>query len=280
MRGSSPLARGLRISVDGVVYKNRIIPARAGFTSTGSTSRLCLRDHPRSRGVYCQPNFGTFVPCGSSPLARGLQDTCHATHKLARIIPARAGFTSSLSSSVRSFGIIPARAGFTQSWCSPTNLLADHPRSRGVYPDRSSTIIISIGSSPLARGLRDRNLHRGGHRRIIPARAGFTRPHRPTASSAADHPRSRGVYLIAVGDAAELLGSSPLARGLRGVGGLLIHPHRIIPARAGFTPQIMGKHSLDQDHPRSRGVYRQWVRRLSIRQGSSPLARGLPALRI
>ena len=112
-----------------------------------------------------------------------------------------------------------------------------------------------LGSSPLARGLRvpvHDELCRVG---IIPARAGFTAPLRPSYRTSPDHPRSRGVYAIFSFRAHKNEGSSPLARGLR-----LPRPTRggrygIIPARAGFTPL-------------SNCV-------LNELEGSSPLARGL-----
>ena len=50
-----------------------------------------------------------------------------------------------------------------------------------------------------------------------------------------DHPRSRGVYPTWAKPEDLVLGSSPLARGLRvGIARLLVG-HGIIPARAGFT---------------------------------------------
>ena len=110
---------------------------------------------------------------------------------------------------------------------------------------------------------------------IIPARAGFTLLNVPVSGSWADHPRSRGVYWLAVADAVGAPGSSPLARGLLLVRELLPRLVRIIPARAGFT-RAPGAGPVDSpDHPRSRGVYgwhRDYGRRLA---GSSPLARGL-----
>ena len=71
----------------------------------------------------------------------------------------------------------------------------DHPRSRGVYPEKMDRMRCGRGSSPLARGLLPafslpnspsgssplaRGLLAGpgdgpGYRGIIPARAGFTR---------------------------------------------------------------------------------------------------------
>ena len=50
--GSSPLARGLRASGDGVGWIGGIIPARAGFTRRAGLTCSTRRDHPRSRGVY------------------------------------------------------------------------------------------------------------------------------------------------------------------------------------------------------------------------------------
>ena len=70
-------------------------------------------------------------------------------------------------------------------------------------------------------------------------------------------------------------GSSPLARGLRLVGTVRALGVRIIPARAGFTLSDEWVNDDDEDHPRSRGVYRRLGQRISPMSGSSPLARGL-----
>ena len=133
MRGSSPLARGLRVDIDPDGTAARIIPARAGFTPRRRRTRRRRQDHPRSRGVYILALDRNHVPDGSSPLARGL----HAE--------SMGGFVKE--------GIIPARAGFTVLG-DPVFLGAeDHPRSRGVYRDRRVTMPAYEGSSPLARGL-------------------------------------------------------------------------------------------------------------------------------
>ena len=172
--GSSPLARGLLSSVAGVVIDDRIIPARAGFTSSTRRRRTGASDHPRSRGVYIAIATRWHEDDGSSPLARGLP--------------------SQLPSQVSFLRIIPARAGFTWAGTWVTRSSADHPRSRGVYPAPASLRILLRGSSPLARGLRStREAHRV-RLRIIPARAGFTTARARLRSKAADHPRSRGVY--------------------------------------------------------------------------------------
>ena len=82
---------------------------------------------------------------------------------------------------------------------------------------------------------------------------------RALAAEFADHPRSRGVYLMGRRIQAAPFGSSPLARGLPGGRGQERVADRIIPARAGFTPE--------DDHA------------LPYGGGSSPLARGLRGLR-
>ena len=91
--GSSPLARGLPPhTVEGGVVDG-IIPARAGFTSTPTTTWPRSWDHPRSRGVYARWMGYDTERLGSSPLARGLRPRVGRGRMGRRIIPARAGFT-------------------------------------------------------------------------------------------------------------------------------------------------------------------------------------------
>ena len=132
--GSSPLARGLRGDSDPLFGRERIIPARAGFTESVPLAALAGRDHPRSRGVYVWSGIKGIAARGSSPLARGLRPG-HAPSS----VPTR---------------IIPARAGFTPSCCG----------TRSTPP----------GSSPLARGLLGMTRSTAAEQGIIPARAGFT----------------------------------------------------------------------------------------------------------
>ena len=213
--GSSPLARGLlNLAVVDIPFEG-IIPARAGFTPAQSLWRPAEADHPRSRGVYFLSASWNLMSAGSSPLARGL------------LQPGRV-----LAGHLR---IIPARAGFTPTGTTTLPVTRDHPRSRGVYDTLAHWAGFNMGSSPLARGLPASAAPHTGARRIIPARAGFTRSLTRPRSAVSDHPRSRGVYLTALASWIGWLGSSPLARGLLGRRCLLGLSHRIIPARAGFT---------------------------------------------
>ena len=172
--GSSPLARGLQYAGYHHEFLPGIIPARAGFTRRRGGAATPPADHPRSRGVYLAATSRPCMTAGSSPLARGLLST-----------PVRCRSTT---------GIIPARAGFTSNTCAGSTQRWDHPRSRGVYPDRDVREGALRGSSPLARGLRGGAAEQPPRPRIIPARAGFTADGEPWSSS--------------------IMGSSPLARGL------------------------------------------------------------------
>ena len=254
--GSSPLARGLQSVLLVTARCARIIPARAGFTGRRGRRRRTCRDHPRSRGVYNLVENRATRPGGSSPLARGLPGRGACTPYRPGIIPARAGFT----------GRHPHRG-------SPT---PDHPRSRGVYTPASPWSRRATGSSPLARGLRERRDRPVDQDRIIPARAGFTMRFSSLPSPPVDHPRSRGVYQIIAAEISRRLGSSPLARGLPAALAQQVDVGGIIPARAGFTEPVWSRRRGGPDHPRSRGVYRAWPTAGAPSPGSSPLARGLP----
>ena len=234
--GSSPLARGLRLSPSTQMPVSGIIPARAGFTPSWSASFRPDRDHPRSRGVYSPSPETCPDRAGSSPLARGLRWP--------------------LSWALSGGRIIPARAGFTHRHDPGAAQPQDHPRSRGVYSVPPSLSPLRLGSSPLARGLPCGKENQRSSSRIIPARAGFTSLVFLSPRWWADHPRSRGVYLL-LGLILPVLGG-------------------IIPARAGFTSARSPRASLSSDHPRSRGVYESSQKGDYRVYGSSPLARGLP----
>ena len=88
------------------------------------------------------------------------------------------------------------------------------------------------------------------------------------------HPRSRGEHVVPESKHVLFLGSSPLARGTRGVwvGGQPVQ--RFIPARAGNTSSGSAPTRRPTVHPRSRGEhYRRRANPLPA-TGSSPLARG------
>ena len=171
--------------------------------------------------------------------------------------------------------IIPARAGFTGRDNLVQRPAQDHPRSRGVYAAEAALADEAEGSSPLARGLHHPSRAAAMRARIIPARAGFTRPSMRIRPRSWDHPRSRGVYWHPGRGRPRPGGSSPLARGLPQNHGQRRRQLRIIPARAGFTRRWPRPRRRPPDHPRSRGVYPPRAGSGTSAWGSSPLARGL-----
>ena len=108
---------------------------------------------------------------------------------------------------------------------------------------------------PACAGFTRRERGRPSDRGIIPARAGFTRTPVRRHGCARDHPRMRGVYPTTCPSSASRGGSSPHARGLRG----LPFPNELA---------LM-------DHPRMRGVYTTGTLAPALQSGSSPHARGL-----
>ena len=238
--GSSPLARGLPGWKRPAVPARGIIPARAGFTMTTVLTPGVGEDHPRSRGVYFSDGAMRFLGEGSSPLARGLLGVPGALDSVFRIIPARAGFTRSRATAMatargssplarglpageyrlrRARRIIPARAGFTLAVLILPGLARDHPRSRGVYPERSVRDLAGVGSSPLARGLLVGGVVHDRVDRIIPARAGFTHGPGEPATWSLDGiiPARAGFTPQPAAPRWPTRGSSPLARGLLGL---------------------------------------------------------------
>ena len=154
----------------------RIIPALAGNTVPTRRDTLDDRDHPRSRGEYGVMAVRLDRAGGSSPLSRGIPRRCQSSHTSKRIIPALAGNT------------LPDGVVQVSAW--------DHPRSRGEYQTASMSQLAVEGSSPLSRGILLLGEYLGAFGRIIPALAGNTVSGIPGAIMRADHPRSRGEYLL------------------------------------------------------------------------------------
>ena len=212
-------------------------------------------DHPRSRGEYRHAAKKFARDQGSSPLSRGIRAGSTYRPSKPRIIPALAGNTT---------------CGPVFSGNSP-----GHPRSRGEYCGCGSSGPPWIGSSPLSRGILRGSAWVVNKPWIIPALAGNTSFTARHGAHVRDHPRSRGEYVLAAGDRARDLGSSPLSRGIR------VGEHgrpgfaRIIPALAGNTAVRHASVWNPSDHPRSRGEYRDYPAWMSDTLGSSPLSRGI-----
>ena len=254
-RGSSPLSRGIPAVPGPGGEDRRIIPALAGNTTPPSALPCAPPDHPRSRGEYGGLHLLRHLWVGSSPLSRGI---------LVHHQPED-----------RFDGIIPALAGNTMSRSTTRRQKRDHPRSRGEYGTGFAAKQSRSGSSPLSRGILHCCIYGAVDGGIIPALAGNTRSCGRPLSSAWDHPRSRGEYVISVAVAMIDSGSSPLSRGILILRRLQHISQGIIPALAGNTLRRIIHQRERRDHPRSRGEYRLPKETPYRVGGSSPLSRGI-----
>ena len=115
---------------------------------------------------------------------------------------------------------------------------------RGEHARVSDIAPLLRGSSPLARGTRT------------------------------DGPHDRGQLRNQPRTVLDVLGSSPLARGTQVEDVPAVAVVGIIPACAGNTSTTTTRSASATDHPRLRGEHDMPSVRLSMRRGSSPLARG------
>ena len=252
--GSSPLARGTRPWRLCEDQARRFIPARAGNTSRRSCPPPASTVHPRSRGEHAQDHTFRDPVVGSSPLARGTRHRSSRRSPPVRFIPARAGNT-------RWRGRCPRTAPV-------------HPRSRGEHFSDRDVEMVTVGSSPLARGTPRWSNPRDCRERFIPARAGNTSGAAACGGWWTVHPRSRGEHSASLFQWRIGIGSSPLARGT-----LVCPPERhprgrFIPARAGNTSWRSSSSVMTPVHPRSRGEHTVAIDFPCESCGSSPLARG------
>ena len=154
--GSSPRVRGKQQCGGDFGRARRIIPARAGQTRIGTMPSPAYPDHPRACGAnVCRLSGGVCV-IGSSPRVRG---------KPSKGVPSALGDR-----------IIPARAGQTICCdCCHTGE-PDHPRACGANRKNCPNFDVATGSSPRVRGKLAYDQFFSTECRIIPARAGQTRP--------------------------------------------------------------------------------------------------------
>ena len=131
-RGSSPLTRGTRKSLEFLAKEYGIIPAYAGNTIPHGRGQAVVGDHPRLRGEHLLDALSSDSSTGSSPLTRGTQQDSHGRGGVPGIIPAYAGNTCSLSFARLS--------------------IEDHPRLRGEHHIQQPIRDRRSGSSPLTRG--------------------------------------------------------------------------------------------------------------------------------
>ena len=212
----------------------RIIPARAGQTALGAGHGDHATDHPRACGANQHMTREEAEDAGSSPRVRGKHAGTDPHRVHGRIIPARAGQTARRPRSGRA--------------CT------DHPRACGANASVWSGLYLAIGSSPRVRGKRLLYGAYVGAHRIIPARAGQTRPDTCPLPGRSDHPRACGANARKNGMSLRKTGSSPRVRGKHHPERAMARQDRIIPARAGQTRRRTCVPPSWPDHPRACGA--------------------------
>ena len=136
--------------------------------------------------------FAMIFP-GSSPLTRGTHDTLLDLANYCRFIPAYAGNSSLIHSSLMETTV--------------------HPRLRGELSGAVVEALIVGGSSPLTRGTPGSNVRPKDVLRFIPAYAGNSQDTHLVRDLPSVHPRLRGELTIRISMVICTSGSSPLTRG-------------------------------------------------------------------
>ena len=145
---------------------------------------------------------------------------------------------------------------------------------RGEHPAEECSPRKWGGSSPHARGTLHPDRQEPCCLGIIPACAGNTQLAADGCLTNRDHPRMRGEHSRLRTCRAEILGSSPHARGTQAPAALVAGRVGIIPACAGNTPVIKTGGIWQWDHPRMRGEHRQGVWGCRISRGIIPACAG------
>ena len=187
--------RGKRTESGRQERRVRIIPARAGQTSSGAAELNSDADHPRACGANVADWAALSAVAGSSPRVRGKLSQRYFVAGVKRIIP--------------------ARAGQTRGHAVPAMRAPDHPRACGANHLLADIADNTAGSSPRVRGKPGWGRKRKAYLRIIPARAGQTGPPPGEAGEGPDHPRACGANLVSSLTGTSLAGSSPRVRGKR-----------------------------------------------------------------
>ena len=196
----------------------RFIPAGAGNTKFTALGVPVNAVHPRWRGEHSAVSSHELCRGGSSPLARGTRSCRSKNQGVVRFIPAGAGNTG-------------AAGIFADSHAGSSPLARGTPGGARLVPKGRRFIPAGAGntwrhrshcgaddgSSPLARGTPHRMCINVDLRRFIPAGAGNTLGTQLLRHWHPVHPRWRGEHTSVFDNTASMIGSSPLARGTRGI---------------------------------------------------------------
>ena len=296
--GSSPRVRGKRRAGRPDPGVLRLIPARAGKTPPRSRTSSTSGAHPRACGENGKPHATPRAASGSSPRVRGKRPSRRARPWQPRLIPARAGKTSS-TTPIRSCSWAHPRACGENGMELVRAILAagSSPRVRGKRPVSGSAYARGVahpracgenaadrvpgcgcaGSSPRVRGKRRRRPAARQRPGLIPARAGKTPPESCPPPRRPAHPRACGENPVLALRTVGQVGSSPRVRGKLLCAVQNAQPERLIPARAGKTTHNVTFTQYRRAHPRACGENDSLNRMIFFLPGSSPRVRGKPA---
>ena len=211
----------------------RLIPARAGKTSSTRSPPARPRAHPRACGENIIDAITAREAEGSSPRVRG------------KLVPSFQG--------MKQKGLIPARAGKTDTRAAVGSSTGAHPRACGENLTTGEEDLILAGSSPRVRGKQIFESFELVLVGLIPARAGKTPLPATCSNTLRAHPRACGENSEPWCEYANRPGSSPRVRGKR-PGENIAHSNRgLIPARAGKTSLLRRSFHGNQAHPRACG---------------------------
>ena len=149
-----------------------------------------------------------------------------------------------------------------------------HPRACGENATRALEPCMGKGSSPRVRGKRHDFPVSGFASRLIPARAGKTRPLQRGRQRHGAHPRACGENLLDGDPPPPTTGSSPRVRGKPHLVQFDLGDGGLIPARAGKTDGGPAAGGGPGAHPRACGENSASKSRTRWPPGSSPRVRG------
>ena len=192
-RGLSPLVRGKRKIIQGVVGVIGSIPACAGETVCSISRTSSARVYPRLCGGNVARTAASKHALGLSPLVRGKRNP-----RMSAQLP---------------IGSIPACAGETPQNPSPSTTMWVYPRLCGGNTTKPESIYHYVGLSPLVRGKRLKDNRDKFFAGSIPACAGETIDGGPRHKMRWVYPRLCGGNHQRRGSGELALGLSPLVRG-------------------------------------------------------------------
>ena len=174
--GSSPRGRGKLVDLGSELSDLGLIPARAGKTGAGHHAFFAGGAHPRAGGENIPPGSRRVWIEGSSPRGRGKPTQDRITSHDVGLIPARAGKTSIVWSTMRRRTAHPRAGGENARITHREHDGGAHPRAGGENEAHCLVPSGVYGSSPRGRGKLIPVILSGILHGLIPARAGKTWP--------------------------------------------------------------------------------------------------------